>query len=70
MSETKKQLTREEFKDGLRGFNERIEQAQASGDSRTANEIYIESQKWIASVNGNQVVVGGRGNYPHGSRGV
>jgi len=70
MSEEKKELTREEFQNGLRGFNERIERAQAEGDGRTANNVYIEQQRWIAGVNGNETIIGGRGAYPHGSRGV
>lgn len=56
-----KELTREQFKDGMRGFNERIERATSEGDSRTANEVYIEQQRWIASVKGNQPAVGAWG---------
>ena len=70
MSETKN-LTREQFADGMRGFNERIERAQASGDSRMANEVYIESQRWIARVNGNGPIVGAQDSTSrHGSRGA
>ena len=57
MSETKS-LTREQFADGMRHFNERIELAQASGDSRIANAVYMEQQRWIAHVSGNGPIVG------------
>ena len=70
MSETK-ELTREQFTDGMRHFNERIELAQASGDSRIANEVFMEQQRWIARVNGNGPIVGAQDSTSrHGSRGA
>lgn len=70
MSETKS-LTREQFADGMRGFNERIERAQAEGNGRIANEIYMEQQRWIASIDGNGPIVGALDSTSrHGSRGA
>ena len=54
------EMNREDFAKGMRDFNERIESAQAEGDSRTANEIYVKQQKWIAEVKGNAPIVNGR----------
>lgn len=68
---SEKKLSREQFADGLRGFSERIERAQAAGDGRLANEVYMDQQRWIARVNGNAPIVGARdSNSPHGSRGA
>ena len=68
---SEKKLSREQFADGLRVFNERIERAQAAGDGRLANEIYQNQQKWITAVNGNAPIVGARDSTSlHGSRGA
>lgn len=70
MSETRS-LTREQFAEGMRHFNERIEQAQAAGDSRIANEVYMEQQRWVAHVSGNGPIVGAQDSTSrHGSRGA
>jgi hypothetical protein len=48
----------EGFAAGMRSFTERIEAARGAGNSRLANQLYQEQQAWIASVQGNQPIVG------------
>lgn len=57
---TMNETSREDFNKGMLNFNERIERAQAEGDSRTANEVYTEQMEWIAKVKGNGPIVNGR----------
>lgn len=64
-------LTREQFAEGMRHFNERIETAQAAGDSRIANDVYREQQRWIGHVAGNGPIIGAQDSTSrHGSRGA
>ena len=55
--------SREAIAEKMREFNQRIERAQAAGDSPLANTIYQDQQRWIAATQGNRPVVGAGGRY-------
>ena len=53
-------LSDREFRAQLKERHAAIDRAKAEHDSREANQLYLETQRWIASVRGNGPIINGR----------
>ncbi len=59
-SNTGNNIDQEAFSKTMRDFNSRISLAQSEGNSKLANTIYAKQLDWLASVKGNQPIVGSK----------